>query len=73
MNLYGSMFRFWAVTSLIWISFIFIFAYQQTSLLRHASISAYTNYATLAFAPVCSAFAILFISSWILAGFTRPH
>ena len=67
------MFRLWAVASLIWISFIFIFAYQQISTLRHVSLAAYTGYATLAFAPVSGTFAILFISGWIVAGFTRPH
>jgi hypothetical protein len=73
MNLYGSMFRLWAAASLIWISFVFIVAYQQLSALRHVSIAAYTSYATLAFAPVCGTFAILFISGWIVAGFTRPR
>jgi chromate transport protein ChrA len=72
-NLHGSMFRLWAVASLIWISFIFIFAYQQTSTRRHVSIAAYTSYATFAFAPVCGTFALLFISGWIVAGFTRPR
>ncbi|MGC1444488.1 MAG: hypothetical protein WA837_03405 [Xanthobacteraceae bacterium] len=73
MNLYGGMFRLWAVASLIWISFVFIVAYQQISSLRQVSIAAYTGYATLAVAPVCGTFAILFISGWIVAGFIRPH
>jgi hypothetical protein len=73
MNPHGSMFRLWAVASLIWISFIFVFAYQQISMLRHVPIAAYTSYATLAFAPACGTFAILFISGWIVAGFTRPR
>jgi hypothetical protein len=72
-NLHGSMFRLWAVASLIWISFIFTVTYQQTSVLRHVSIASYTRYATLAFAPVGGTLAILFISGWILAGFTRPQ
>jgi hypothetical protein len=73
MNLYGSMFRLWAVASLIWVGFVSIFAYQQISMLRHVPIAAYASYATLAFAPVCGTFAILFISGWIVAGFTHPH
>jgi hypothetical protein len=73
MNPQGSMFRLWAVASLIWISFIFSVAYQQISTLRHVSIAAYTSYATLALAPVSGTFAILFISGWIVTGFTRPR
>ena len=73
MNLHGGMFRLWAVASLIWISFVFILAYQQTSVRRHVSIASYTSYATFAFAPVCGAFAVLFISGWIVGGFTRPR
>jgi hypothetical protein len=67
------MFRLWAVASLIWIGFIFIFAYQQTSMRRHVSVASYASYATFAFAPVCGTLAILLISGWIVAGFTRPH
>jgi hypothetical protein len=73
MNLRGGMFRLWAVASLIWISFIFVFAYQQISVRRHVSSAIYASYATFAFAPVCGTFAILFISGWIVAGFTRPR
>jgi hypothetical protein len=73
MNPRGGMFRLWAAASLIWIGFIFIFAYQQTSVPRHVSFATYTSYATFAFAPVCGTFAILFISGWIVAGFTRPR
>jgi hypothetical protein len=73
MTLRGGMFRLWAAASLIWISFISIFAYQQTSVRLHVSIATYTSYATFAFAPVCGTFAILFISGWIVAGFTRPR
>ena len=67
------MFRLWTVVSLIWIGFIFIFAYQQTSVRGHVSIASYASYATFAFAPVCGAFAILFISGWLIAGFTRSR
>ena len=73
MKLHGSLVRLWTVTSLIWIGFISIFAYQQTSVLRHVPIASYASYATFAFAPVCGAFAILFISGWLIAGFTRPR
>jgi hypothetical protein len=73
MDLYGNMFRLWAVASLIWISSVVVFVYQQTSTLRHVSIAVYSGYATVAFVPVCGTFAILFISGWIVAGFTRPH
>jgi hypothetical protein len=31
MSLHGGIFRLWVVASLIWISFIFVFAYQQTA------------------------------------------
>jgi hypothetical protein len=73
MKLRGSIFRLWTVASLIWIGFIFTFAYQQISAGRHVPIASYAAYATFAFAPVCGAFAVLFISGWILAGFTRPR
>ena len=72
-NLHCSSFRLWAVASLMWISFIFIFAYQQISAGHHVSVAVYTSYATSAFAPVCGTFAIMFISGWIITGFTRPR
>jgi hypothetical protein len=73
LNLNGSLFRLWAVASLVWISFIFIFAYQQISTGRHVSVGAYISYATSAFVPVCGIFAIIFISGWIIAGFIGPR
>lgn len=67
------MFRLWTVASLIWIGFIFIFAYQQASARPHVSIASYVSYATFALAPVCGSFAMMFISGWLIAGFTRPR